>query len=368
MAVGAASAGAGTAPARPPTAAVPQAAAGELKWRLSAGAQPGNDLLSDVVATGRREAWAVGGQEGATKYTPLVYRWNGGTWRRVPLPELPDLDLGLVDASAADNVWAFGSSLFERGPNGGGLFRQLRFDGTRWTVTTIDEDRVVFDVDVVNRNNVWLAGTGGYRLHGNLLHWNGRGWRASTLPGEVFGLHMTAASAGWAVGAASGRPATWRWNGTAWRAVPAPRYTVPNGGTAQLNDVLALSPTDAWAVGGMSWQVGDDEEHRPIALHWNGRRWSKVTVGPSFTSGLSGLAGDGRGGLWAQLDGTALLHYRAGGWSRVELPRVPDSDTAMSGGPVNVPGTRTMLGVGIAGRWSAPEGDKYDRVFFTGHP
>lgn len=351
-----------------PAAGRPLAAARQVPataWELSVNALPGTETMSDVVATAGTDAWAVGGQAGDGRNLPLVFRWNGAGWRQVALPELPDLDLGTVRASSSRDVWAFGHSLFDTGPSGGSLLRAMRFDGSRWSVSTIDEDRFVYDADVLGPRNVWLAGTAGYRLPGNILHWDGAAWRPTTLPGEVYGLDMTSARRGWAVGTADGQPAAHRWDGSRWRLVPTPRYSAPDGGgQAQLHDVLALSSTDVWAVGTLFWTDGDDEVHRPIAMHWNGREWSKVNAG-SHASGLGRLAPDGAGGVWAQLASTTLLHYRAGEWTPVELPTAGEADTVLSG-LANVPGTTTMLGTGFTAPWGAPEDDRSDGVFFTG--
>jgi hypothetical protein len=326
-------------------------------WKYTLGDPQGNDSVSDVVAIGRRDAWAVGSRTVGSQERPLVYRWNGRSWRTVQAPTAP-IGLAAVDASSARDVWAFGTDL--------STFDVLatHWNGSRWTTTKIDNDLAVFDTDVVSPRDVWLAGEGQQGGPHNLKHWDGRAWRNLSLPGQIFALDMPSARRGWAAGTSDGQPSVLRWDGTRWRSVPTPRYGVPQGGQAQLLDVLALSANDVWAVGTMYWPVGDDEEHRPIAMHWNGHRWSKVAVG-SYAEGLSGLAADGRGGLWSRLGaGTTLLHYAQGRWTRVELPRPAEADTDLSGRLAHVPGTTTTLGVGTVFRWGAPEDDHSDGIFY----
>jgi hypothetical protein len=46
-----------------------------------------------------------------------------------------------------------------------------------------------------------------------------------------------------------------------------------------LTDVVALTPYDVWATGGVGKQPGSHALHRgapALAMHWNGRRWSLV--------------------------------------------------------------------------------------------
>jgi hypothetical protein len=337
-------------------------------WTLSVRTSPGNQTFSGVTATGPADAWAVGSREGTDRHQPLVFRWNGTDWADVALPAISDLTLSSVAASSSDNVWAFGHSLFETGPGGGSMLRALRFDGSGWTVSTIDEDRIVYDVDADGPSDVWLAGTNGMQRPGNLLRWNGTTWNSTTIPGDVYGIDMASAQRGWAVGTSGGQPAAHRWDGQRWQSVATPTYSAPGGvsGQAVLNDVLALSATDVWAVGSLSWMDDEDNEiHQPIAMRWNGSGWTKVEVVATDAGDLSGLVPDGTGGFWVRSGSTTLLRYRAGAWTKVELPTVPDSDTVLSQ-LTNVPGTETMLGVGVSFPWGAPEDDRSDGIFLTG--
>lgn len=342
-----------------PAVAAPQPT--PQKWRVASLTRlSGNETLSDLAVTGPRSAWAVGGSWKGVNDSPLVYRWNGSGWHRAKVPALVDEELGNVDASSDKNVWAFG----HRGPSNPAL-KAFRWNGTSWRSSVVEKGEItLYDVDVVSPSDVWLAVSGGQAGLRPLRHWNGRKWRSVPAPGRVYSLHVTSAKHGWAVGVdAKGRPQALRWNGSAWKPTALPPIPVPKGGTATLNGVLALSGKNVWAVGATSRLVGDDEEFRPVVLRWNGSTWRRVAT-PDYRFDLSNLAADGFGGLWMQGGVESLVHYRAGKWTTVKRPAVPQTDGAF-GRMANVPGTRTMLAVGFVHPWGAPEDDSYDGAFFT---
>ncbi|GAA3945997.1 hypothetical protein GCM10023085_30160 [Actinomadura viridis] len=343
---------AGTAVAAPRTA--------EQGWSVAALTRlPGNETLSDLAVTGRTSAWAVGGSWQGAEDSALVYRWNGGTWNRVALPAQVDEELSEVDASSDNDVWAFG----RRGSADPAL-KAFRWNGTAWQASVVEQgDVTLYDADVVSPSDVWLAASGSSGAQ-PLRHWNGRTWTAVSAPGRVYSLHVTSAKNGWAVGVDDeGRPQALRWNGTAWRPTTLPRLPIPEGGNATLDSVLALSPSNVWAVGATSRLVGDDEEFTPIVLHWNGTAWRTVTT-PAYAFGLSNLAADGSGGLWMQGGVDTLVRYSGGTWSTAPRPVVPQSD-GVFGPMANVPGTGGMLGVGWTRPWGAPEDDASDGAFYA---
>lgn len=69
-----------------------------------------------------------------------------------------------------------------------------------------------------------------------------------------------------------------RWEGTKWSRVSSPspgQTTVYNGPTSVLLAASALSPSDAWAVGGYS-STTTDSSAATLIEHWNGTKWSKA--------------------------------------------------------------------------------------------
>ena len=87
--------------------------------------------------------------------------------------------------------------------------------------------------------------------------------------GQLDGVAAAPASGVWAAGSSTlGNPLTVRWDGRAWKPVPAPggdHLTSPEGG--YLNDVAAVSADDAWTVGAGMFD-------RALIEHWDGTAWT----------------------------------------------------------------------------------------------
>ena len=129
-------------------------------------------------------------------------------------------------------------------------------------------------------------------------------------------VSMPTPTEGWAVGqflaaSAISHPLAEHWNGSAFSRVTAP---TPKGRQASLAGVDELSATNAWAVGtsaaGAAGQGNINDE--PLLEHWNGTKWS-IVAGPSLPAGATGdltaIGGTGPGDLWAvgfQLSADAL--------------------------------------------------------------
>jgi hypothetical protein len=167
------------------------------------------------------------------------------------------------------------------------------------------------------------------------------GWRVQMGPAgaresdELFGVSVASPGDVWAVGVAlpPGRPARTlvkRWQGRAWRTVPSPNR--PSGGSF-LNAIVALSASNAWAVG-LSRTPGGPA--RTLILHWDGRRWAVTTspnAGPGDNSLVSAAAASARD-VWAVgyhdakgVYRSLVEHWDGDRWTVARLPRL--------GGPGN---------------------------------
>jgi hypothetical protein len=154
--------------------------------------------------------------------------------------------------------------------------------------------------------------------------------RASRQSNELFGVSVVSPGDAWAVGVSllPGRPARTlaeRWQGRAWRTVPSPDR---RAGGSFLNDVVALSASNAWAVG-LSRSAGGPS--RTLVLHWDGRRWTIISspnAGPGDNSLVSVAAASARD-VWAvgYRDARGVLrslveHWDGHRWTVVRLPRL----------------------------------------------
>jgi hypothetical protein len=95
------------------------------------------------------------------------------------------------------------------------------------------------------------------------------------------------------------RPLVLHYDGHTLQAMPTPS-PFPKGGW--LNDVVALGPKDVWAVGEGLSRTKPVNHYVPLALHYDGERWSRVsmpTVASKFGAELYGVAGLAGNDIWA---------------------------------------------------------------------
>jgi hypothetical protein len=106
----------------------------------------------------------------------------------------------------------------------------------------------------------------------------------------------------------------------------------PADGGNWLADVTAISPTDAWAVGGAEYST----ESMPLAIHWDGAAWSHVPT-PPFRTGhasLRSVSATSADDVWAAMGGlsrTQVLHWDGIQWHKTQNPdpRAVDSIDAV---------------------------------------
>lgn len=108
-------------------------------------------------------------------------------------------------------------------------------------------------------------------------------------------------------------------SGTGWRAVP-----LPSLGTGSLDDLSALGPSNAWAVGSLI------PTNNAIVLHWNGTAWS---TGPTtgIPAGVTLQGVDARSDRDILADGydtssASYVVYRFNGSTWTSLPRPSAAD------------------------------------------
>jgi hypothetical protein len=103
----------------------------------------------------------------------------------------------------------------------------------------------------------------------------------------------------WAVGShydrrQMGHPLALHWDGTRWSV-----SHTPNDGPlgARVDGIAAVSPTDIWAVG-VTRANEPDIMPRPFVMHWDGTSWSIVPT-PLVEGGLTAVAASATDGVWA---------------------------------------------------------------------
>jgi len=231
-----------------------------------------------------------------------------------------------VDVLSSTNAWAAGSYDPLNGDPTVGLVE--RWDGSAWKDMSVGRG-ILTGVAAVSRTNVWAVG---YRQNDGpgrtfIVHWNGTGWK-QLLPSPVGGLNDVIAISPrnvWAVGSL-----IMHWNGKRWNQLRSP---VPGG---VLLDVAAYSPTQIWAVG-----TSGSTDNKTLVLRWNGAKWKRVPS-PNPAGSLSGnfnvlasVTVISRDNVWAAgsdaspSDGprkTLIEHWNGTRWSHVASPSPGDSN------------------------------------------
>lgn len=237
-----------------------------IKWRQVPTPPTSSPLLMAVTVISARNAWAVGGLDGA-----VILHWNGVSWRVVPNRwESAGGWLSGVVARTANDVWAVGTT--------GSNSLILHWNGTAWS--RLGGPRFgryglgIVGVAVVSPHLTWLAGIA--KSHQPLiLRWSDGALRQLPMRsprGSLVSVSAASATQAWAVGFSplrglASRSLIMRWQGRAWRRVPSP----PRVANQKITSVFAESADDVWAVG-YSGQ-GTRRQPRAFILHWNGVSW-----------------------------------------------------------------------------------------------
>ncbi len=180
-------------------------------------------------------------------------------------------------------------------------------------------------------------------------NWDGQPPDEGTFSNDLLGVAATSSCDAWAVGeyfdGNEEQTLIERWGGTAWKIQPSPDQG-SSGDDNVLNGVVAISPTDVWAVGYYFNGTAD----QTLIEHWNGTVWEVVpspNLGTSTSfNELQGVAAVSADNVWAvgQGAGKALVeHWNGTAWKVQSTPR-PTS----SGG--RYLRTRPVIGLdGVAG-------------------
>ncbi|MEO6457118.1 MAG: hypothetical protein ABIO92_02425 [Chloroflexia bacterium] len=202
--------------------------------------------------------------------------------------------LKAVDGKESNNVWAVGSYTAREKPQA----LTAHWDGATWSrvpAPTIENGSFLSGVSVISKDDVWAVGVQGSTI---------------TPPMRVLILH---------------------WDGRIWTEVATPNLS---NNISELEDVVAISADDVWAVGYIEPFMGSIGGKQAIILHWDGLAWTQVTtpaISPkeerSGYSTLESLAVLSKNDIWAVGAGTdgfgpMALHWDGTGWSRASMPAV----------------------------------------------
>ena len=215
------------------------------------------------------------------------------------------------------------------------------WDGTTWSFVPAEQvsvDDVLEGVAVVTSNDVWAVGSTATiqsrRDHALIEHWDGTQWSAVIIPDPlgVDFLHKVAvvsANDVWAVGTyepnLQSLPLAMHWNGRRWSQFPVPAH--PTLSTV-LTDVVALASNDVWAVG-QAFDPTIPSRSSTFTVHWDGRAWTRIVsrdTGRFNADGFATVTAIAPNDIWAigndvaHGEQTLAEHWDGTSWTIVPAP------------------------------------------------
>ncbi len=261
-----------------------------VEWQIVHKDLPG--ALLSVWGTSATDVWAVGG-DARDGSGPLVIRFDGDAWTRVPTGE------------AQGNLWwvfGFAGGPVYMGGDGGIILRYQNGEFTRMTTPGTD---TVFGIWGATQDQLWAVGGASDATGGFAWRLAGDTWTAEpSLPAEVAGsaaiwkIFGTGASDAWLVGS---NGVALHWDGE----------QLTSGATGVGSSLFTVHARDGLytAVGGLA---------SGIVVEYDGATWRDVTPDP-LPTGLSGvtLGADGFGIAVGSFGG--VYSRSDAGWAPEEL-------------------------------------------------
>ncbi len=360
-----------------------------LAWRVVPSPDPAgpaayNELLGLTCAS-LDACWAVGDYNITTGQYQLLLRRVGDAWQPVPLTGVVDAQVNLLEGITCvdpTDCWAVGdrkplSDAATGAPSSASragyhvLSAILHFDGRSWNLVvspSVGGSLTVNDlaqVSCASATDCWAVGTwtklGSTGLHPLLLHFDGAGWRLSTVPNlgpprrfytTLAGVVCAPHTGCWTTGdytAADGRVLALaaHMNSSGWRmlslpdlgsqvhwAGPIAAHTTANMPPNDFRGVACPEPNDCW---GAEEYLNPTGLMRFQLLHFDGRGWQEVSspnpAGPAGEAQFGEVACPAVNDCWAvgdvlpgdtmaalSLEKAFALHFDGHSWSLVTLP------------------------------------------------
>jgi len=246
--------------------------------------------LSGVWGTAADNVYAFG--------STVLRRYNGTAW--VAGPDLglivegmngpaPAFNLTALGGVEAGNFFAAGTTVPEDGSADVGVNRILRVQGARNTGTMPAQQVTIRRIWGRAADDIWAVG-------GDIaLHWNGSTWQRRSTgiePGsDLYAVWGTSADNVYASG-----QRVYRWDGSAWAPIEFP-------GSVYHFGISGTAANDVWLVGNSA------------ARHWNGTAWERVLTGT--TEALYAVWAVAPNDVWAAGAAGTIVHWNGTAFSTV---------------------------------------------------
>jgi hypothetical protein len=267
--------------------------------------------------------------------------FNGSRWTTQPGPELGPRQWALNGFAplGTNDIWGIG---FSSSSSTATQALIAHYAGTSWVVVPGPSVNGLSSTlsgitRVPHLNELWAVGqvSAGTTTNTLIEHYNGTSWTVVPSPNSGGSSSLSSVSANapndvWAVGQYSNGKlqATLieHYDGTRWSVVPS-----PNVGAAGdwLNGVLALSRTNAWAVG--ESVTGYNIANYPLIEHYDGSSWTVASAFPLADGILFGITAITSTDVWAVgryqhtdavYSHTLLEHFDGSSWTVVPTPYI----------------------------------------------
>ncbi len=309
-------------------------------WTVAPSPNPGTfqNQLFGVAKINSYDVWAVGNYytTTGTGYSTMALHWDGGSWTRYTTPNpSPNYNYLIgVAATPGNDLWAVGSYYSSTMP--GFLTLADHYNGSWNQVNTPNpgnSDNRLEAVSASTITDVWAVGyyqTTFTNYRTLILHSNGTTWSQVASPNEssnnneLLGVVAVSPTDAWAVGyyidtSSVVHTLILRWSSGIWS-----QYTSPDPGrTNQLNAVTRTPDGSIWAVGSYIDAICNCT--KTLTEQWNGSSWQQI-ASPSGGS-LLGVAGTAANDIWAVgysandfTSSTLTLHWDGNAWSVVSSP------------------------------------------------
>jgi hypothetical protein len=324
--------------------------ASKTGWRVIRTIGPDNTDLYVIAALRNHPSWLGGAAiSSAGDFYAVVYRLTSGPLHQTALSTQLGSEVNGLSATSRTNVWAS----LEDVP-GGQVDRLTSHGWHPYSFAIGTDDILVAPVVTTGPKNTWVLTedftTGiayGYRFNGS--KWSHQ--KLPAIPSANSSTGYVTASASnniWTLTFTGSRPASMRYNGSKWQVFSFPAKLGPAAADLGPQQILAVSPKNVWATFSPNATAGAGTL---VLLHWNGRKWSKITGKLPDASLTGAIASDGTGGVWLAAVNAAdtvplILHYAGGKWSTFTVPKANGKLIGIEQLAL-VPGTRSVLGTAI---------------------
>lgn len=312
-----------------------------------------NELVG-VAVKSANDIWAVG------RYAPgsrtLIQHWDGATWRTFPSPSIEQNYnyLNGIAVAPGGNMMAVGTytannlsgTLAMRYPGAGCAYptpttmptsTPIPSCGPAWRAAPNPGEGHMTDIAILSADDIWAVGHHGAQTSTGsaeqtyTMHWDGTNWsvisspNASTFNNVLNGVAAISTNDVWAVGSyATSTPNQalllfMHWDGANWTIVSSSIW-------GEMHDIVALSPTEIWAVG-----FAYDVYNIALILKWDGSNWNYypiANIAQDTSSPLFGIAGVSANDIWAvgaYFGETLTAHWDGAQWNRVPSPNASTS-------------------------------------------